>query len=203
MVGYNILYVDDEQANLNSLKSLFRRKFNVITANSGRQGLEILASQPIHLIIADQRMPNMTGVEFLKKVNEKWPEIKYILLTGFYDNEVLKEAVNDVGIFWYMNKPFNNDKLEHIINKALESFNTAKLLKESEEKFRGVFNSIPDGYVRRDLQGKIVMASPSVLDIVGYTPEELINGKIESFFADPQLPGKIAQKLLKDGKAQR
>ena len=67
MVGYNILYVDDEQANLNSLKSLFRRKFNVITANSGRQGLEILASQPIHLIIADQRMPNMPVMNLEKK----------------------------------------------------------------------------------------------------------------------------------------
>jgi len=199
MLEYNILYVDDEEANLNSLKSLFRRKFNIITAISGQEGLNILATQPIHLIIADQRMPNMTGVEFLKKVKEKWPEIKYILLTGFYDNEVIKEAVNDVGIFWYINKPFNNDQLEHIINQALESFNSAKLLKESEEKFRGVFNSIPDGYVRRNLQGNIVMASPSVLDIAGYTPDELINDKIEKFFVDPQVPEKIVQKLSKNG----
>ena len=199
MAEYNILYVDDEEANLTSLKSLFRRKFNIVTANSGQQGLEILAAQPIHLIIADQRMPAMTGIEFLKKVKQKWPEIKYILLTGFYDNEVLKEAVNDVGIFWYMNKPFNNDKLEHIIYKALESFNTTRLLKESEEKFRGVFNSMADVFVRRELTGKVVMVSPSIYDVVGYTPDEILNNQVKNYFVDPQMPERIMKKLLAEG----
>ena len=115
MMEYNILYVDDEQANLNSLKSLYRRKFNILTAISGDKGLELLEKQSIHLIIADQRMPGMTGVAFLKKVKEKWPDIKSILLTAFYDNLVLKEAINNVGIYWYMNKPFDNEKLELII----------------------------------------------------------------------------------------
>ena len=65
-----------------------------------------MASKPIHLVITDQRMPDMTGIEFLKKVKQKWPGPKYILLTGFTDNEAIKEAINDVGIYWYMNKPF-------------------------------------------------------------------------------------------------
>ena len=153
MNDYNILYVDDEQANLNSLKSLYRRKFNFLTAISGQKGLEILEKQPVHLIIADQRMPGMTGIAFLKEVKEKWPDIKSILLTAFYDNQVIKEAVNDVGIFWYMNKPFDNEKMELVISKALEAYRSENLLKESEKKFKGVFESMVDVFYRRDMDG--------------------------------------------------
>ncbi len=64
----NILYVDDEEQNLISFKAAFRRYHNIFTANSGREGMEILLSEPIHLIITDQRMPEMTGIQFLEKV---------------------------------------------------------------------------------------------------------------------------------------
>jgi len=199
MNDYNILYVDDEQANLNSLKSLFRRKFNFITAISGQKGLEILEAQPVQLIIADQRMPEMTGVQFLKKVKEKWPDIKSILFTAFHDSHVIKEAINDVGIYWYMNKPFENEKLELVIKKALEAYRSENLLKESEKKFKDIFNSIADGFVRRDLQSNIVLVSPSVQGIVGFTPEELKSQKIEQYFVNPQEPKERAQKLLREG----
>ncbi|RLD32048.1 MAG: hypothetical protein DRI73_07700, partial [Bacteroidetes bacterium] len=192
---FNILYVDDEQANLTSLKSLFRRKFNIITADSGNKGLEILEAQPIHLIIADQRMPLMTGVQFLKKVKEKWPELKCILLTGFYDNVVIKEAINDVGIYWYMNKPFNNEKLEHVIRKAMETFKLDELVKESEEKFRGVFNSMTDVFTRADNDGKGVLLSPSLFDVTGYKVEELIGRKFTDVFVNPKDRELIEQKL--------
>ncbi len=199
MKDYNILYVDDERANLNSFKSLFRRKFNIITAISGNEGLEILEAQPIHLIIADQRMPNMTGIQFFKKVKKKWAEIKLILLTGFYDNKVILEAVNDVGIYSYMNKPFENQKIELVIRKGLEVLDSERLLYESEEKFRGVFNSIADVFVRRELAGNVVMVSPSVFKVLGYTPEELLNNQVENYFVDPRLPGDIKKKLLIEG----
>ncbi len=195
---FNILYVDDEQANLNSLKSLFRRKYNIITADSGKKGLEILDAQPIHLIIADQRMPSMTGIQFLKKVKENWPELKCILLTGFYDNVVIKEAVNDVGIYWYMNKPFKNEKLEHVIRKAMEAFKLGELVKESEEKFKGVFNSIIDVFVRRDLEHKGVLVSPSIFEVTGYAVEDIVGQDISKYFVDPQKPEWIKQYLLEN-----
>ena len=72
--------------NLNSFKNLYRRKFNIITASSGQQGLEILEAQPIQVIITDQRMPSMKGLEFLKKVRDKWPDIEYILMTAYDEN---------------------------------------------------------------------------------------------------------------------
>jgi len=195
---YNILYVDDERANLNSLKSLFRRKFNIITATSGLQGLELLEEHSIQLIIADQRMPLMTGIEFLKKVKEKWPDIKLILLTGYYDNQVVKEAVNEVGIYWYMNKPFENEKLELVIQKGLEAFKTIELLKDSEEKFKGVFNSMADVFIRRNMNGIGIMISPSVYDVMGYRPEEIIGQSVSKFFIDPKAPDEIMKSLLEN-----
>ena len=102
---YTILYVDDEQSSLNAFENLYRRKFNIITARSGQKGLEILETEPVQVVIADQRMPEMTGIEFLKKVKNKWPDIKCILFTAFDDKEVIKEAINEAGIFWYLNKP--------------------------------------------------------------------------------------------------
>ena len=68
---YNILYIDDEVINLRVFKSVFRREYNVLIAHCSEDGLRILDENDIHLIITDQRMPNMTGVEFLKKVQKK------------------------------------------------------------------------------------------------------------------------------------
>ena len=132
---YTILYVDDELNSLSSFKNLFRKKFNIIPANSGKEGLTILESQRIDLIITDQRMPEMTGLEFLKKVKKKWPNIKYILLTAFAEIDVIKEAINEVGIYWYMNKPFDPSQMEQMITKAIEADWNDLLLKESEEKY--------------------------------------------------------------------
>ena len=65
---YNILYVDDELNSLSAFRNLYRRKFNIVTASSGEEGLKVLEKEPIHVIITDQRMPGLQGVEFLKKV---------------------------------------------------------------------------------------------------------------------------------------
>ena len=166
---YNILYVDDELSNLNAFKNLFRKKFNIITANSGQQGLEILETQPVDLIISDQRMPEMTGIEFLKKVRTKHSDFKFILLTAYVDNDVIKEAVNDVGIYWYVNKPFDPDQMEQSIINATNAYHAEKKLKESEEKFRDVFNSISDVFTRSDVDGKCVLVTPSIYQMIGYT----------------------------------
>ena len=131
--GYNVLYVDDDQSSLNAFENLYRRKFNIITASSGQQGLEILKAQPVHVIITDQRMPEMTGVEFLIKVKNKWPDIKCILFTAFDDKEVIKKAINDAGIYWYLNKPFEPEQFGQIITNASNAYHADNKLKESEE----------------------------------------------------------------------
>jgi len=119
--AYNILYVDDEIHNLNSFKAAFRRFYNVYTALSAKDGIEIMRETPIHLIITDQRMPEMTGVEFLEKAIGIQPESIRMILTGYSDVEDIIRAINTGRIYRYITKPWSEQELKLTIDLALES----------------------------------------------------------------------------------
>ncbi len=117
-----VLYVDDEEHNLLSFKATFRLKYKVLTAISGAEAMKILETNKVEIIITDQRMPFMTGVEFLENVIEKYPETMRILLTGYTDYESLAEAINKGKIFHYLTKPWKEELLEETITRAHEQF---------------------------------------------------------------------------------
>lgn len=129
-----ILYVDDEENNLFSFKAAFRIKYQIFTAISGDEALKLLENKPVNIIISDQRMPNMTGVEFLEKVIEKFPDPVRILLTGYADMGAVVDAVNKGKIFHYLTKPWNEDELDITINRAYEAFLEKEKLKVENEK---------------------------------------------------------------------
>ena len=129
-----VLYVDDEENNLFSFKATFRIKYNVLTAISGDEALKILDSKPVHIIITDQRMPEMTGVEFLEKVLEKYPDPMRILLTGYADMGAVVDAVNKGKIFHYLAKPWNEEELDLTINRAYEKYLEKVSLKDMNDK---------------------------------------------------------------------
>ena len=149
---YNVLYVDDEQNNLNSFRAAFRRHFNIFTALSGEEGMEILKSNDIHVIVTDQRMPNMTGVQFLQHIPSYLDNIR-IILTGFSDLESIIEAINTGKVYRYIRKPWDKDELKITIDNAIETIslrrNNRKLIHELqvnnenlEEKVRERTNEI-------------------------------------------------------------
>ena len=124
---YSILYIDDEKSNLRVFKSLFKKLFNVyVTEDPVVEAFEILRSEDIQLVITDQRMPRMTGTEFLIKMSPEFPEMISIILTGFTDIEVIKEAVNKVGIYKYITKPWDFGEMKSTIDKAMESYQLKK-----------------------------------------------------------------------------
>lgn len=129
-----ILYVDDEENNLFSFKAAFRIKYQVYTAISGDAALKILDEKPVHIIITDQRMPAMTGVEFLEKVIEKYPDPMRILLTGYADMSAVVDAVNKGKIFHYLTKPWNEEELDMTIVRAYDAYLEKLRLKEENEK---------------------------------------------------------------------
>ncbi len=129
----NILFVDDEENNLFSFKANFRIKYNVHTAISGEDGLKILQEKPIDIIITDQRMPNMTGVEFLSKALETHPEPMRILLTGFADMNAVIDAVNKGKIYHYLSKPWNEKELDDTIQRAFKEYQANKEIKKANE----------------------------------------------------------------------
>ena len=132
-----VLYVDDEENNLFSFKATFRVKYNVLTAISGDEALKILDEKSVHIIVTDQRMPEMTGVEFLEKVIEKFPDPMRILLTGYADMGAVVEAVNKGKIFHYLAKPWNEEELDLTINRAYEKYLEKVQLQEMNEKLAG------------------------------------------------------------------
>ena len=126
---YSILYVDDEASNLRIFQNTFRKHYEIYTAKSATEGLDILSNNDIDIILSDQRMPEMTGVEFLHQTMNKYPKLNRILVTGYTDFGALKNAINEAKIFQYIQKPWEENDLKDTIEKALKVY---KL--ESENK---------------------------------------------------------------------
>src|SRR5260370_42568557 len=106
-----ILVVDDEADILFSLRGLLRRDFEVHTAEGGAQALEVLRQHPIHLIMTDQRMPEMTGAELLSRSRGQCPEAIRIIFTGYADLKAVVDAANRGEIYRYLTKPWDPDPL--------------------------------------------------------------------------------------------
>ena len=129
-----ILYVDDEVNNLVAFKASFRRIYDIMTASSAAEGLGILNENKIEIIIADQRMPQSTGVEFFDVVRVAHPDPIRILLTGYTDSQALVDAINKGQIFRYIKKPWDEIEIETTIKNALEVYNTRQQLKDKVEE---------------------------------------------------------------------
>ena len=130
----DILYVDDEQNNLISFKATFRLKYNILIAPSADDAIKILETKPVEIIITDQRMPNMTGIEFLEKIIGKYPDPVRILLTGYADMNAVIDAVNKGKIYHYLSKPWSELELDETIKKAYEVYKANKEIKEMNDK---------------------------------------------------------------------
>lgn len=115
-----VLLVDDEESILNSLRRLFRgQPFEVLLATSGAQALEIMAQQPIDLVMSDARMPNMDGATLLGHIHQRYPTTTRILLTGYADLPTIIKAINEGQIHRYISKPWNDDEILLTLRQAL------------------------------------------------------------------------------------
>lgn len=130
----SILYVDDEENNLFSFKATFRLKYKVFTAISGAEAIDLVKNNPIDIIITDQRMPEMTGVEFLEKIIEINAAPMRILLTGYTDMAAVVDAVNKGKIFHYLNKPWSEKELDDTIQYAYEVYMERQKIIETNAK---------------------------------------------------------------------
>jgi CheY-like chemotaxis protein len=116
-----ILYVDDEEQNLVSFRAAFRRYYEVFTARSGKDAIEVLRGQEVDIIISDQRMPGMTGVQLLEQILQEFPDPIRMVLTGYSDVESIISAINKGKVSYYITKPWNQKELRLILENALES----------------------------------------------------------------------------------
>ncbi len=136
MSKHTILLVDDEVDNLDALERLFRGKYTVLRAESGLMALKILDQnpEPISVIITDQRMPEMTGVQFLEQSMKSHPDTVRILLTGYTDIESIIQAVNSGQIYRYINKPWDVVDLMATVARAVEKYALSSELKNKNQE---------------------------------------------------------------------
>lgn len=199
-----ILYVDDEEDNLTVFKSAFRRNYKVITALSAAEGLEIVKNEHVDLIITDQRMPHMTGIQFLKNLPDETLSIRMIL-TGYSDIEAVIDAINTGKVYRYITKPWDKEELKITLDNALDTLDlkrkNAELIlnlkeaneelenkvkertKELEEKNKDITDSIT--YAKR-IQDSIL---PELINFknnfqehfVLYKPKAIVSGDLYWF----------------------
>ena len=117
-----VLIVDDEVRSLETLKRILEDDFDVKTASTVQDAEQILHEEWVQIILCDQRMPEITGVEFLKQVREKWPDVVRMIISGYTDSQDIISAVNDAGIYQYITKPWHPDNLILILKNASRLF---------------------------------------------------------------------------------
>ena len=117
---YNILYVDDEKQNLHAFRAIFRRFFNVYVAGGGSEALDLLKNQSVHLVLSDQRMPQMTGIELCENVMKMYPDSVRMIVTGYSEMDPILNAIEDGKIKTYIMKPWKTQELKHIIESAIQ-----------------------------------------------------------------------------------
>ncbi len=134
----NVLYIDDEAHNLVSFKAAFRRMFNVSIAESAEQARKILdestEEEPIHVILSDQRMPKMTGIEFFESIIPIYPEPIRILITGYTDISAVIDAINIGQVYKYLPKPWVEEDVRIFVYKAFELYQLRKQNVELTDK---------------------------------------------------------------------
>lgn len=216
---YTILLVDDELSNLEALTRLLEEEYNIIKAKNGFEALDILRKESypskVNLIISDQRMPGMTGVEFLKQTISIIPNAIRIILTGFMDVKDIIDAINEGHIYQFLLKPLEGTELLISVKRALETYElemkNIKLieqLKDMNEKLEKsksylntIFNSVNDAIFIHDIDGNIIDVNETATCIYGYSHEELRNMNVKDIISEnsPYIIDDVA-KLIDESK---
>ena len=188
-----ILYVDDDQENLSSFKALFRRDYDIHLASSAAEGLNILRTLPIQVLITDQRMPDMNGTELLEIVANEFPETRRFLLTAFSDFPPLVEAINQGKLQGYFSKPIDGDFIKSRIEEGLKNYYLEKTNEELLETIRAneaflsaIVENIPDVVCVKDARDfSYVRVNRATEEILGVQRNGLLGKTSTDVFPAP------------------
>jgi PAS domain S-box-containing protein len=204
---HTILLVDDEGANLEGLASILEADYHILTAFDGFNALEIIKALPpnqqIHLVISDQRMPNMTGVELFEQLVELTPNSIRMILSGFADMNAIIDSINRGSVYKFLSKPVDPDDIRVTVQRALETFELTRKSRALMNKFKEQANKIKEleslnvklkhqiNVIDKNIimtmttkEGRIIYSSDAFCNISGYSKEELLQ-KFHNIFHHP------------------
>lgn len=160
---HTVLCVDDEKNILRSLKRLLRKEdYRLLTASSGEEGLKVLEKNDVHMVISDQRMPKMSGTEFLAALKTKYPDVIRIILSGYTEVDSITESINKGHIYKFLLKPWNDQNLKLEIKQALEQYDLIQANKKLDERVIQQNNELKE--INENLE-KLVQARTKTLEI--------------------------------------
>ncbi|MBK8500367.1 MAG: response regulator [Flavobacteriales bacterium] len=180
-----VLFVDDEESNLKAFKAAFRREMDILLASSGSEALQLLEHEAVHVIVSDQRMPGMTGSEFLAIARDRFPRAMRMLLTGYADLEAVVNAVNKGGIYAYATKPWDENDLKLRIRQAFEIH---QLRTEKEillDRYTQVFEASGDPIVIVDHRGQVLEVNHACARLLATDREALLRAHFTEFIENP------------------
>jgi len=119
---HSLLVVDDERPVLDSMYDLFRRDYKVLRANNAREAKAALQQEPVHIVMSDQRMPDVTGVELLRQVKDEYPDTVRLIFTAYADIGVVVRAINEGQVFRYVTKGCDPDELRSVVRQAADYY---------------------------------------------------------------------------------
>ena len=166
LTKFPVLVVDDERDNLDTFRFNFGKAFSLLLAESGEEALALAREHDVAVVVTDQRMPRMTGLEVLKAMRDLRPDAVGIILTAFTDVEVLIEAISLGRIYRYVTKPWDSKEMRGILLQAIERFALVRenrRLTERLEEYAGVLSQEVNS---RFSFGAIVGQSPALLDVL-------------------------------------
>ena len=176
-----VLYVDDEQNNLNAFRAAFRREFRIHIAINAVDALKQLKKYPeIKVIIADQRMPDITGVEFFEKVRFIYPNKVRVILTGYSDISAVIDAINKGQVYRFIDKPWNHEMIKNTVTNATEIYDTRKNLHDKNTSLQEAYNEL-DKFVysvSHDLRSPLM----SILGIANLAELDVNDAKSLEYF---------------------
>lgn len=173
---HTLLVLDDEPDVVKSVQDLLRMKYRVLGATNGREAMELIRNEEVHLVMTDQRMPEMTGVEFLSKVRGECPEAVRLLFTGYADIRAVIDAINQGNVYRYITKPWDPDELETVIDEAAERYDLIvernRLLKLLQDRNRDLEKANAELTRANELKKAFIQVASHELR----TPLTILNG---------------------------
>src|SRR3954447_26008747 len=137
-----LLIIDDEPNVCDSVHDLLRREFRVLKAHSAEEGYRLMQEEDVQIVMSDQRMPQITGVELLAKVKSKYPQAVRMLFTGFADLESIIAAINQGHIFGFLKKPWQPEELEGAVRQAAQEYDRLTQAAREREDLLSVIDSL-------------------------------------------------------------
>src|SRR5262245_61844917 len=188
---HTLLVVDDEADLVQSVKDLLRFDYRVLGTTRATEGLKIMEQEDVHIVMADQRMPEMTGVEFLKTLRDTYPDVVRLLFTAYADIEAVTDAINEGNVYRYISKPWEPSELKVVLRQAVEHYDLQaerkRLLSEIQDKNKQLEAANSELRQANDLKRAFIRVASHELR----TPLTIVLGLAELGSKSPEVHGPL------------